>query len=211
MTIYVYALETLADWEIGYVTAELHSKRFFKENAPSVTLKTVSSTLEPIQTMGGLTILPDVLMDDMDMSKESVLILPGANTWHEPNHDAIIDKAKTLLELGGTVCAICGATVALANAGLLNHRPHTSNGAGFLEMVSPSYQGQSFYVDEPSVSDNGLITAGSTAGLLWAKQIIESLGVFEPSTLAAWYDYFRTGEARHFYALMETLPSNGMM
>lgn len=208
-TIYVYALDTLADWEIGYVTAELHSKRFFKENAPSISLKTVNCSKEPIQTMGGLTILPDALMDDVAISKESVLILPGANTWNDPKHHAIIEKAGELLAVGGTICAICGATAALANAGLLDHRPHTSNGPGFLEMVSPSYQGQWFYVDEPSVADNGLITAGSTAGLLWAKQIIECLGVFEPSTLEAWHDYFRTGEARHFYALMETLPSQG--
>ena len=33
-TIYVYVLDTLADWEIGYVTAELHSGRFFKKDAP---------------------------------------------------------------------------------------------------------------------------------------------------------------------------------
>lgn len=29
-TIYVYVLDTLADWEIGYVTAELKSGRFSK-------------------------------------------------------------------------------------------------------------------------------------------------------------------------------------
>lgn len=30
-TIYVYVLDTLADWEIGYVTSELNSGRFFKK------------------------------------------------------------------------------------------------------------------------------------------------------------------------------------
>ncbi len=29
-TIYVYVLDTLADWELGYVTAELNSGRFSK-------------------------------------------------------------------------------------------------------------------------------------------------------------------------------------
>ena len=29
-TVYVYALDTLADWELGYVIAELNSGRFFK-------------------------------------------------------------------------------------------------------------------------------------------------------------------------------------
>lgn len=36
-TIYVYVMDTLADWELGYVTAELNSGRFFKEGAPKVT------------------------------------------------------------------------------------------------------------------------------------------------------------------------------
>ena len=29
--------------------------------------------------------------------------------------------------------------------------------------------------------------------LLWAKQIIEHLGVFQSNTLESWYEYFRTG------------------
>ena len=28
-TVYIYVLDTLADWELGYVTAELNSGRFF--------------------------------------------------------------------------------------------------------------------------------------------------------------------------------------
>lgn len=206
-TIYVYVLDTLADWEMGYVTAELNSGRFFKKDAPHLSLKTVSYSKEPIRTMGGLTILPDCLIEDMVVSETSMLLLPGANTWNDPKHSAILEKANELLSLGGTVCAICGATAALANFGLLNQRLHTSNGPGFLEMVSPGYKGQRFYVDQPSVAANHLITASSTGALLWAKQIIEHLGVFQPNTLDAWYAYFSTGESKHFFALMQTLPS----
>ena len=130
-TIYVYVLDTLADWELGYVTSELNSGRFFKKGAPSISLKTVSDSKEPIHTMGGMTIVPDCLIDDIIMNETSVLLLPGANTWSDPRHCAILEKASELLSLGATVCAICGATVALANYGLLDHRPHTSNGPGF--------------------------------------------------------------------------------
>lgn len=105
------------------------------------------------------------------------------------------------------MCAICGATVALANAGLLDQRPHTSNGAGFLDAFCPSYKGQPFFVDAPSVSDGSLITAGATGALMWTKQILERLDVFSPDTLRAWYDYFSTGEAQSFFALMQSLPS----
>lgn len=207
-TIYVYVLDTLADWELGYVTAELNSGRFFKEGAPRVSLKTVSSAKEPIQTMGGLTIVPDCLIDDVVVSETSLLLLPGADTWNDQRHGAIIEKAREFLSLGAAVCAICGATAALAEFGLLDQRSHTSNGPGFLEMVSPSYKGQSFYIDKPSVADCNLITASSTGALLWAKQIIEHLGVFGSDTLESWYEYFSTGEPEHFFALMQTLPSD---
>ncbi|MDP4153354.1 MAG: type 1 glutamine amidotransferase family protein [Bacillota bacterium] len=206
-TIYVYVLDTLADWELGYVTSELNSGRFFKKDAQRVSLKTVSYSKEPINTMGGMTIVPDCLIDDMVVNEKSVLLLPGADTWNDSKHGAIIEKASEFLSLGATVCAICGATAALANFGLLNNRPHTSNGPGFLEMVSPGYKGQSFYIDKPSVAENNLITASCTGALLWAKQIIEHLGVFGSNTLESWYDYFSTGEPEHFFALMKTLPS----
>jgi putative intracellular protease/amidase len=206
-TIYVYVLDTLADWELGYVTSELNSGRFFKKGAPRISIKTVSASNEPIKTMGGLTIVPDCLIDDMVVSETSMLLLPGADTWNDPKHGAIIEKASEFLSLGATVCAICGATAALANVGLLNNRPHTSNGPGFLEMVSPAYKGQSFYIEKPSVADNNLITASATGALLWAKQIIEHLGVFGSNTLESWYEYFSTGDPKHFFALMQTLPS----
>ncbi len=205
-TIYVYVLDTLADWELGYVTSELHSGRFFKKDAERVSIKTVSYSKEPIHTMGGLTVLPDCLIDDIAVSETSILLLPGADTWNDPRHDSIIKKASEFLSSGATVCAICGATAALANYGLLNNRPHTSNGQGFLEMVSPGYEGKSFYVDKPSVTDGNLITASSTGALLWAKQIIEHLDVFQSDTLEYWYEYFSTGKAESFFALMQTLP-----
>lgn len=111
--------------------------------------------------MGGLTVIPDCLIDDIAVKETSVLLLPGADTWSDPKHSAIIKK-QVNFSVGATVGAICGATVALANLGLLDNRRHTSNGKGFLEMFSPAYKGQDFYVDEPSVADNNLITANPT-------------------------------------------------
>lgn len=206
-TVYVYALDTMADWEIGYVTAELNSSRFFKKDAPEVSVKIVGISKEPVKTMGGLTIIPDCVVDDVAVNDTSVLLLPGGNTWDEPKHRPIVERAAALLSVGATVCAICGATAALANAGLLNHRHHTSNGVGFLNMFCPDYKGQSYFVDKPAVSDGNLITASGTGALLWTKQIIEHLGVFRPDTLEAWYAYFSTGGAQHFFTLMQTLPS----
>ena len=196
-TFYVYVLDTLADWELGHVISELNSGRFFKKGAQRVSLKTVSYSKDPIHTMGGMTIVPDCFIDDIVVSK----------TWNDPKHAAVIEKASEFLTLGAAVGAICGATAALANFGLLDQRPHTSNGPGFLEMVSPDYNGQSFYIDKPSVAENNLITASCTGALLWTKHIIEYLDVFQSDTLESWYKYFSTGEPQYFFALMQTLPS----
>ena len=206
--IYVYVLDTLADWELGYVTSELNSGRFFRKDAPQVSLKTVGASKAPIRTMGGLTIIPDEQIDDIVVTGNSVLLLPGANTWNDPQNKAVIHKAGKFLSAGAVVGAICGATAALAECGLLDNRAHTSNGPGFLEMFVPDYKGQKFYMDQPSVVDDNLITAGSTGGLMWAKQIIERLDVFQTDTLEAWYAYFSTGKPEYFYALMQSLPSN---
>ena len=180
-TIYVYVLDTLADWELGHVASELNSGRFFKKDAPRVTLKTVSCSREPVITMGGMKIVPDCITDDIEVSEASVLLLPGADTWNDPRHRAVLEKADRLLSVGAAVCAICGATAALAGYGLLDNRLHTSNGPGFLEMFVPEYKGQGFYVDMPSPAD----------------------------TLEAWYGYFSTGRPEYFFALMQSLPSGG--
>ncbi|MBL1227021.1 type 1 glutamine amidotransferase family protein [Enterococcus sp. BWR-S5] len=208
ITIYIYVLDTLADWEMGHLISELNSGRFFKKDAKQLVIKTVSYSKEPITTMGGVKIVPDCLTDDIVTDKSSVLLLPGADTWNDPKHSAILEKASEFFALGATVGAICGATAALANVGLLNNVAHTSNGMGFLEMVSSNYKGASTYVDEPAVTDNNLITASSTGALLWTKQIIEKLDVFKSDTLESWYQYFSTGKAEHFFALMQTLPAN---
>ena len=207
-TIYVYVLDMLADWELGHVISELHSGRFFKKGTAPLSLKTVSVSKTPIHTMGGMTIVPDCTIEDIAVEKTSVLLLPGADTWKDPTHEPILHKACDLLSMGALVCAICGATVALADFGVLDNRPHTSNGPGFLEIFSADYKGKDFYMDTPAVTDCNLITASCTGSLLWAKQIIEYLDVFQTITLEAWYEYFRTGDANHFYALMQTLASD---
>ena len=205
ITVYIYLLATLADWEIGSLTAELNSKRFFRPDAPQLIVKTVAVSKEPVKSMGGLTIIPDCTIDEIEMTEKTVLILPGADTWSDAENAQIIQKASVLLSKGGSVCAICGATVVLANAGILNDRPHTSNGNGFLEMFCPAYKGQKFYIDQPAVSDGNLITGSATGSLMWAKLIIEKFDVFKPETLEAWYAYFSTGKAEHFIALMQSL------
>lgn len=75
MKAYLYILNTLADWEIGYLTAELNSGRYLDKTKPPVELITIGNTTEPIRTMGGITITPDEKIDNIRFEEDDLLIL----------------------------------------------------------------------------------------------------------------------------------------
>ena len=62
-TAHLAVYDTLADWEIGYLVVELRTGRFTGRPWDIVT---VAESLEPITTMGGVRILPDMLLADLD-------------------------------------------------------------------------------------------------------------------------------------------------
>ncbi|WP_152393132.1 DJ-1/PfpI family protein [Paenibacillus guangzhouensis] len=202
---YAYVLDSMADWELGFVIAELNSGQYFKNQGSRIPVKTVGASKHPITTKGGMKILPDLTVDEMSHETSAILLLPGADHWIEPEHAAIVEKAKQLLEAGGIVAAICGATTALANSGLLDNRLHTSNSLEYLSMFCPAYKGAACYKDEKIVTDRNLITTSAAGGLLFAREVIARLDLFHHETLEAWFNYFNTGDSKYFYTMMETL------
>jgi putative intracellular protease/amidase len=203
---YLYVFDTMADWEPGYVIAELHSGRYFKDRTLNYDVKTVSVTPEPITTMGGLTILPDMTIDQVSVHDAGVLILPGGDTWLDARHDPVFNLVSALLQAHIPVAAICGATFGLAARGFLNDRRHTSNDRDYLKAICPPYEGEAHYLYQPAVVDGDLITATGIAPLDFAHAILDKLEVFHPETLEAWYQLYQTKEARYFFALMASLP-----
>ncbi len=202
---YAYILDSMADWELGYVIAELNSGQYFKDKGSRIPVKLVGASKHSIKTKGGMTIVPDLLVEDITHDTSAILLLPGADTWKDPIHLPMIEKAKQLLDKGGNVAAICGATTALADSGLLDDRAHTSNGLEYLTMFCPDYRGAAHYKDEKIVVDGNLITTSAAGGILLAREVIALLDVFKKETLEAWYTYFTTGDNKYFYTMMETL------
>jgi putative intracellular protease/amidase len=135
--------------------------------------------------MGGLSINVDLRLSEVEFSEGDLLILPGADTWMEEEHNSVIEMIESLVEHGVIVAAISGATVALANAKVLNNRKHTSNGNGFLEMMCPEYKGSNNYIDLPAVCDNNLITASGMAALEFTYEILKRTQVMKEETITA--------------------------
>ena len=202
---YLYVFDTMADWESSYVIAELHSGRYFKDKTLKYDVKTVSVTHEPITTMGGVKILPELTIDQLTDHEAGILVLPGGDTWLEPLHAPIFTRVSEFLHIHIPVAAICGATIGLAAHGFLNNCQHTSNDRDYLKAICPTYTGESFYLQQPAVIDGDLITASGVAPLDFAYAILNKLEVFLPATLEAWYKLYQTHEATYFFALMASL------
>jgi putative intracellular protease/amidase len=205
MKAYIYVLNTLADWEIGYLTAELNSGRYLDKTRPSVEIIKIGNTTEPIKTMGGITIVPDESIDNIKFKEDDLLILPGADTWMAEENKKIIDVVSDIIDKKVIIAAICGATIALANRGILNDRNHTSNDIEVLKMFCPEYSGENFYLNQPAVANDNLITSSGITPLEFSYEVLKRINVMKAETLEAWYQLYRTNESKYFYALMESI------
>ncbi|MBB5957778.1 putative intracellular protease/amidase [Saccharothrix tamanrassetensis] len=202
-TVHLALYDTLADWEFGYATARINSPAFQKVPG-RYRVQTVAATLDPITTMGGLRVLPDLVLADLDPSDSAMLILPGADSWAEGGNAEFAEAARRWLEAGVPVAAICGATVGLAAEGLLDDRAHGGNAVEELRSV-PGYRGSAHFSGERAVRAGGLITAGAAGALEFAREIFAELDLYEPAVLEAWYGLFRTGDPAWFGKLEAAL------
>ncbi|WP_088291585.1 type 1 glutamine amidotransferase family protein [Bacillus mycoides] len=203
--VYLYVFNTMSDWEYGHLIAELNSGRYFKKELAPLKVVTVGANNEIITTMGGLSIKPDISLDECTLESNDLLVLPGGTTWGESIHHPILKKIGEALKLGTIVAAICGATEGLANFGYLDSRKHTSNDLEYIKMVCPNYKGEQLYKMEPAVCDENLITASGVAPLEFAMEVLKKIDVFAPYTLHSWYNLNKTYKPEYFFQLMNSI------
>lgn len=192
-TVYLAVYDTLADWETGYATAHLAQNGF--------TVRTVGPSTDPVTTMGGLRIQPDVALDQLgEPGDTAVFILAGAALWDTSDDLAPFARAaRRFIGLGLPVAAICGATAGLAREGLLDDRAHTSAVSFYLDATG--YGGGEHYREADAVTDGNLITAGPTEPVAFAREIFALLGVYEGEKLDAWYRLFRDSDVAAYEVL----------
>ncbi len=208
MKVYFYILNTMADWEYGFLLAELNSKRYFSHPKKNLEIITVSNDKSHKTTMGGFKIVPDITIHEMHFSEEDFLILPGGDKWLEKENEEILIKSKMLIDNDMNVAAICGATIGLAKHGALDSKWHTSSDKNYIKMICPEYRGEEFYKDEVAVNDMKLITASGVAPIEFSYEVIKNLKVFSDETLHNWYGLYNKKEAKYFLGLMKSLENN---
>ncbi|NYE41618.1 type 1 glutamine amidotransferase family protein [Streptomyces fulvorobeus] len=184
-TVHLAVYDTFADWETGYTTAHLTQNGY--------TVRTVAATTEPVTTMGGLRVQPDLALDELRPEESALLVLTGAALWDSGDELApFARRARAFLDAGVPVAAICGATAGLAREGLLDDRAHTSAVSFYL--AATGYAGGARYVDADAVTDGGLVTAGPTEPVALAREVFRLLGVYDEKKLDAWYRLFHDSD-----------------
>jgi putative intracellular protease/amidase len=187
-TCLIFLFDGYSDWEVSYASVGIQKSVGF-------TVKTIAATMAPMKSMGGFTVLPDVDflaeadLADIDRSNTAMLILPGGAAWEQRSNQVVAPLVVHCLLHGIPVAAICGATVFLADAGVLNRTAHTSNHVLYLEAVCPAYKGRLFYQHEPAVSTGLLITASGAAPVDFAREIFSKLDILKEDAVSGWFSY----------------------
>ncbi|MEU4999643.1 DJ-1/PfpI family protein [Streptomyces sp. NPDC021622] len=191
--VHLAVYDTLADWETGHATAWLARDGY--------EIRTVAAdSTDLVTTIGGMRVKPDLTLAELRPEDSSLLILPGADLWDTGDDLAPFARtARAFLDAGVPVAAICGATAGLAREGLLDDRAHTSAVSFYL--AATGYKGGERYVDADAVIDGGLITAGPTEPVAFAREILGLLGAFEGEKLDAWYRLFHDSDPAAFEVL----------
>jgi putative intracellular protease/amidase len=205
MRVYLAVLDTLADWEVGYLAAELHSRRFFANPLAEFAFLKVGFSTAAVTSMGGVTWVPDLALADLKLEAGDVLVLPGGELWDQPEARPMLEFARDALDQGHNVAAICGAVDGLASVGALDRRRHTSNDPGYLKQVNPGYQGEKLYRQEPAVRGDNLLTASGLAPLEFTAEVLKMLKVWRPETIRAWYQLHKTRKAKWYHALVASM------
>lgn len=107
-----------------------------------------------------------------------VVVVCGGPSVEQNEDSALVQQLQKAYKNGCIMAGICGGTVALARAGLLDTVRHTSNAPGYLDEHAAGYNGKGHYVDQPNALRDGvIITAPAPAPASFAVEVLMAVGV----------------------------------
>jgi hypothetical protein len=102
-TAHIALYDTFADSEVGHLPVELHTGRFAGTRFDAIT---VAESRDPVTTMGGVRVLPDALLADLDPDNSALLVLAGAEMWDAGGGEAFAAVARRFVDASVPVAAI---------------------------------------------------------------------------------------------------------
>jgi len=158
-----------ADWETALLNAGARDYYQFET-------RFATPGGEPVTSAGGLKVLPNLAVEDIEVERVDAILVNGGNIWSSPDAPDLSSLLRAAHSAGKTVGGICEGVTALARAGLLDTSRHTANGP---ESLPPTgYGGAAYFVGSPrAVLDRHIVTAPGTAPVSFMGAVLESLGL----------------------------------
>lgn len=182
----LFLFDGFSDWEIAYLTPEINKSEQFS-------LVYFSKDGNPVKSMGGLNVKPNLSLSELKSEEIDLLVLPGGVAWEKREITIIDNLVKELVENKKSIAAICGATFYLGQLGILNNLNHTSNDLGYLKAVVPEYNGQENYQNKLAVTDKNIITANGIAPIEFATEIFREIKLKPDEEIEKWFQLFKNG------------------
>ena len=124
----------------------------------------------------------------------AALVLIGGFGWSTLVAEQVVPIAKTAVEKGRVIGAICNAASWMARHGFLNAVNHTGNGLEQLKIWGgDNYTNPEGYIHAQAVSDNNIVTANGSATLEFAKELLTLLENDTPERIEMYYQFNKQG------------------
>ncbi|HUD41264.1 MAG TPA: DJ-1/PfpI family protein [Dokdonella sp.] len=197
--VYLFVFDGFADWGSALALCEVRRPGDYR-------VRTVGLRRAPVQSMGGLGVVPDLTLDEVDTRHGALMILPGGAAWERGENAAVTERLPRWHAHGMAIGALCSGVLALARAGLLERRRHTANHPGHIETFVPGYAGTAHYdADALAVGEAGILTASAVGGVEFAREVIRLLDLYDSRDTEAWYRLFKYGDPPS-WLVAETAP-----
>ncbi|MEM1130655.1 MAG: DJ-1/PfpI family protein [Pseudomonadota bacterium] len=131
-----------------------------------------------VTSQGGLTAKVTRAVDEIAEWAPDVVVAVGGMVWDSKDAPDVAEVLTSQHERGATIAGICGGTLALARAGLLDEVRHTSNAPDFLSANAPGYGGAARYeASAKAVVDGAIVTAPGTAAVSFTSAVFDAAGL----------------------------------
>lgn len=149
--IYLLYYDGFCEFEVVFSTL------LFKDEITTVALKDKVYQSEEKQKF-----VPDMLLDDIEIEKVDLFIIPGGSVGYLYDNKKLKDFLTKLNKNNKLISGICAGSYLLASYGLLDNRKCTGSTYGLTEDSNEKYislYDKAIIIDEDVVVDNNIITS----------------------------------------------------
>ncbi|MCG7379030.1 DJ-1/PfpI family protein [Paenibacillus sp. ACRSA] len=156
----------------GYVSFEIMLASYFMKTQGDVV--TVALDEGALRSYEGLSVNPDLIMNQVDPSTVELLIIPGGDATSLLKREELMDWLRRLNGLTTPIAAICSGTLLLGQAQILEDKSFTTNAEAQMRDITT----QGVYINTNVVVDGHIITAKANAYVDFGIEVGKVMNIY---------------------------------